>query len=90
MSNVLQNLFRGEINPFSQYFSRLQLQQNSGEYQKQKEAFLEKLPEELHGPFHQLMDLKNDDLLGQDEEAFEEGFCLGVRMILNVLLKEES
>ncbi len=91
MKNILEQLYHGEISPASVY--KAPTEKTKGTYETthiKKNDFLQKLPHELKQDFQSLIEsyYHLSDL--ENEEAFLDGFRLGVRLMAEVYLPKDA
>ena len=85
MSNVLDQLYKGNLYPYSRTKTTIEeLKKNKDKALKEYTNFHEKLPGDLKEEFEKLMDDHFDVLAGDLEQNFIDGFRIGVRLMIEV------
>lgn len=89
MKNILLQLYNGEISPSEQFQPKIEEYKNIHEKNYcHYENFikkLEKLEPPLHEEFIKIMDEQLDSLSLEISEMFINGFCLGAKMMIEIL-----
>ncbi len=85
MESILEQLYNGEIAPYSKYkLTFTQLKEKRDTAYHGYDAFLNKLPDGLKKEFRKLIDEHLDLLPLEMEENFMDGFRIGVRLMAEV------
>lgn len=85
MENILEQLYKGELYPYSKFNITIeQFKLDRDKAFQSYSTFLEKLPDDLKDEFIQLIDDHLDLLPLELEQNFIDGFCIGARMMIEV------
>lgn len=88
MQNVLTELYYGEIRPYEDFLpSYEQYKEQWKHLHKHYDGFVEKLPPSLFEEFNKVMEENIADVNLDMQEMFTEGFCLGVKMMIEIFTR---
>lgn len=90
MENILEQLYKGELYPYSKFQTTIEeFKENREKAFASYSVFLEKLPPDLKDEFAQLIDKYLDLLPLELQQNFIDGFRIGARMMTEVFLSPQ-